>query len=107
MSATGIDFSGLMDILIILLAMYLVSLAFGIIQSWLMADVSQKVIYKLRRDMSEKLDRLPLKYFDSQTYGEILSRVTNDVDTISNSLQQSLNQVVTLFRDGTIQRLSL
>jgi len=94
MAATGIDFGGLLDILLILLAMYLVSLAFGVIQGWLMADVSQKVIYTLRQHMSEKLDRLPLKYFDSKTHGEIQSRMVNDIETVNQTLSNSLTATI-------------
>ena len=93
-SATGIDFSGLLTILMALLAMYLLSLAFGVIQGWIMADVSQKVIYTLRDKMSIKLDRLPLKYFDSKTHGEIQSRMVNDIETVNQTLSNSLTATI-------------
>ena len=92
---TGIDFGGLFRILLMLGGAYLLWGLFTYFQQIIMAQVAQKTMYSLRRDVDKKLSRLPLKYFDSQTFGEILSRVTNDVDTISNSLQQSLTQVVT------------
>ena len=93
-SVTGIDFSGLLTILMALLAMYLFSLFFGVVQGWIMADVSQKVIYPLRAKMSIKLDRLPLKYFDSKTHGEIQSRMVNDIETVNQTLNQSLTQII-------------
>ncbi|MBQ3553803.1 MAG: ABC transporter ATP-binding protein [Clostridia bacterium] len=91
---TGIDFGGLFRILVMLGGVYLLHNIFSYFQQVTMAQVAQKTMYSLRRDVDEKLARLPLRYFDSKTFGEILSRVTNDVDTISNSLQQSLTQVV-------------
>ena len=91
----GIDFSKIADILTKLLTIYILSAAFSYIQSWIMAGVTQKVTYKLRKDISEKINRLPLKYFDHQTHGEVLSRVTNDVDTVSQSLNQSIQQILT------------
>ena len=93
-SVTGIDFSGLLYILMALLAMYLLSLAFGVIQSWIMADVSQKVIYTLRDKMSTKLDRLPLKYFDTKTHGEFQSRMVNDIETVNQTLSNSLTATI-------------
>ncbi len=93
-SVTGIDFSGLLYILMALLAMYLLSLAFGVIQSWIMADVSQKVIYTLRDKMSIKLDRLPLKYFDTKTHGEFQSRMVNDIETVNQTLSNSLTATI-------------
>lgn len=94
-SGTGIDFNKIFNILLTLGGTYLLWGLFTYLQQIIMSIVAQKTMYSLRRDVDKKLSVLPLKYFDSQTYGEILSRVTNDVDTISNSLQQSLNQVVT------------
>ena len=79
----------------ILLVLYSLSMLFGYLQGWIMTDVSQKVTYELRRDIAEKINRLPLRYFDRQTHGEVLSRVTNDVDTVSQTLNQSLSQLVT------------
>ncbi len=93
-SVTGIDFSGLLYILMALLAMYLLSLAFGVIQGWIMADVSQKVIYTLRDKMSTKLDRLPLKYFDTKTHGEFQSRMVNDIETVNQTLSNSLTATI-------------
>ncbi|MDE8733267.1 ABC transporter ATP-binding protein [Eubacteriales bacterium DFI.9.88] len=95
MSKTGIDFGALLQILIFLIILYGLSFAFSTIQGYIMAGVSQKIIYSLRRAMSEKMDRLPLKYFDSKTHGEIQSRVVNDIETVNQTLSQSLTQVIT------------
>ena len=95
--AGGIDFKGLFSILMLLLAMYGMCLLFGVIQGWLMADVSQKVIYEMRDKMSKKLDRLPLKYFDGQTHGELQSRMINDIETVNQTLSMSLTQMITSF----------
>lgn len=97
MSGMGIDFSGLASILFLLLALYGCSLMFGVVQGWIMADVSQKVIYNLRDKMSTKLDRLPLRYFDSRTHGEIQSRMINDIETVNQTLSVSLTQMITSF----------
>ncbi len=91
----GIDFAGIGRIALILLAVYLLSAFFGWIQGFLMAGVAQRTVYRLRRDVDEKLARLPLRYFDSHPRGDILSRVTNDIDNIAQTLQQSLTQVIT------------
>lgn len=88
-------FDAIRDIIIWLLVLYILSAVFSYIQGWLMTTVTQKVTYNLRRDISHKINRLPLSYFDKRTYGEVLSRVTNDVDTISQTLNQSLSQIVT------------
>ena len=96
-SGMGIDFSGLASILFLLLALYGCSLLFGVVQGWIMADVSQKVIYNLRDKMSTKLDRLPLRYFDSRTHGEIQSRMINDIETVNQTLSVSLTQMITSF----------
>lgn len=88
-------FEAIRSIIVLLLALYLLSAALSYIQGWIMTNITQKVTYTLRRDISQKINRLPLKYFDKRTYGEVLSRVTNDVDTISQSLNQSLSQIVT------------
>lgn len=93
-SAAGVDFEALLNILMILLGMYLLSLSFSVIQGWIMADVSQKVIYRLREEMSVKLDRLPLKYFDTKTHGEIQSRMVNDIETINQTLSNSLTATI-------------
>ena len=90
-----IDFSYIWNIVVILIALYVLSAAFSYLQQFIMAGVSQKVVYDLRRDIDEKLVRLPLKFFDSHTHGELLSRFTNDVDNISATLQQSITQVIT------------
>ena len=90
-----IDFSYIWNIVVILIGLYVLSAAFSYLQQFIMAGVSQKVVYDLRRDIDEKLARLPLKFFDSHTHGELLSRFTNDVDNISATLQQSITQVIT------------
>jgi len=95
MSKTGIDFAGIWQIVMTLAGLYLLSSLFSYVQQFLMAGVAQKTVYRLRQDVNAKLNRLPLKFFDSRTHGEILSRVVNDVDNISNTLQQSLTQLIT------------
>jgi len=94
-AAPGIDFDYIARILIILAGLYLLSTLFSYIQGWLMSGVSMKVSYKMRKEISEKINRLPLKYFDGTNQGEVLSRVTNDVDTVSQTLNQSLTQIIT------------
>lgn len=91
----GIDFSTIGAILGVTLAVYLASSAFSFIQGWLMTGVSQKVCFRLRADISEKIDRMPMKYFESHTVGEVLSRITNDVDTLGQGLNQSITQLIT------------
>lgn len=91
----AINFDKLKKTAIYLLLLYLISALFSYIQGWIMTNVSQKVTYQFRKDISEKINRLPLKYFDKRTFGEVLSRVTNDVDTISQTLNQGLSQIVT------------
>lgn len=91
----GIDFPALMKVLYLLGGLYLFSAAFMYVQQYLMAGVAQRVVYDMREQISAKVGRLPLKYFDSRTTGETLSRATNDVDNISNTLQQSLAQFIT------------
>ena len=91
----GIDFAYIGKILLTLLAMYLCSAAFSFIQGWLMTGLSQKVCYDFRRQISEKINRLPLAYFEKRTVGEVLSRITNDVDTLGQSLNQSVTQLIT------------
>ena len=91
----SIDFSRIFSILRSLSLIYILSMIFSYIQGWLMAGVTQNVTYNLRKEISEKINRLPLKYFDQQTHGEVLSRVTNDVDTVSQSLNQSIQQIFT------------
>jgi len=91
----GVDFDALTRILLTLVGLYALSALFSFVQGFLLNYVAQKISYDFRRILSEKVNRLPLKYFDSQTHGEILSRVTNDVDTIGNSLNQGISQIVT------------
>ena len=91
----SIDFNRIFSILRSLSLIYILSMIFSYIQGWLMAGVTQNVTYNLRKEISEKINRLPLKYFDQQTHGEVLSRVTNDVDTVSQSLNQSIQQIFT------------
>ncbi|MBZ9606652.1 ABC transporter ATP-binding protein/permease [Clostridium estertheticum] len=90
-----IDFTYIRNIIILLIALYLVSTVFAFLQQYIMAGVAQKTVYNLRKEVEDKLSRLPLKFFDARTHGEILSRVTNDVDNISTTLQQSLTQLIT------------
>ncbi|MCM8712094.1 ABC transporter ATP-binding protein/permease [Clostridium sp. SYSU_GA19001] len=90
-----IDFTYIGKIVLLLIGLYIVSAAFGYIQQYIMAGVAQNTVYDMRSDVNEKLNKLPLKYFDSRTHGEILSRVTNDLDTVANTLQQSLTQLIT------------
>ena len=90
-----VDFSYIGRILLILIGLYIISSLFTYIQQYIMAGVAQKVVYKLREEVNEKLAKLPLKYYDSRTHGETLSRITNDIDNISNTLQQSLTQMIT------------
>ncbi len=91
------DFTSTRNIILFLFALYIFSAIFSYIQGWIMTGVTQKVTYQFRKDISEKINRLPLSYFDKITYGEVLSRVTNDVDTVSQTLNQSLSQIVTSF----------
>jgi ATP-binding cassette subfamily B multidrug efflux pump len=90
-----IDFAGIGRLALLLVGLYLLSALFSYLQGWIMSGVSQKVTFNLRRDISLKISRLPLRYFDNRTHGEVLSRVTNDVDTVSQTLNQSLSQIVT------------
>ncbi len=87
-------FDAIWRIVLLLAGLYVLSAIFRYIQTWLMTQVTQTVTFRMRRQLSEKINRLPLSYFDRQTYGEVLSRVTNDVDTISQTLNQSLSQIV-------------
>ena len=87
-------FEAIWRVVSLLIGLYVLSAIFRYIQTWLMTQVTQTVTFRMRRQLSEKINRLPLSYFDKQTYGEVLSRVTNDVDTISQTLNQSLSQVV-------------
>ena len=90
-----INFGKLGQIAITLIMIYLLGALFGYIQGWIMSGVSQKITYRFRRDISKKINRLPLKYFDTRSHGDVLSRVINDVDTVSQTLNQSLTQIVT------------
>lgn len=91
----GVDFEAIARIILLLIGLYLISAIFSYFQQFIMAGVAQKTVYNLRNELSEKLNRLPLKFFDTKTHGEILSRVTNDVDNISTTLQQSITQLMT------------
>ena len=91
----GVDFGAVGQILILLVGIYLISAAFQWLSYYIMAGVSQRTVYRLRQEVDRKLGRLPLKYFDSHPHGDILSRVTNDIDNIANTLQQSLMQIIT------------
>lgn len=91
----SIDFDKIGKILLFTLGLYLFSALCSFIQGWIMTDVSQKVVYNLRREISEKIDRMPVKYFEKQPYGEVLSRITNDVDTLGMGLNQSITSVIT------------
>jgi len=92
---SGVNFDAILRIVFILIGLYLLSSLFSYVQQYVMAGVAQKTVYVLRNDVNEKLERLPLSFFDSRTHGEILSRTVNDVDNISNTLQQSLTQLIT------------
>lgn len=93
----SIDFNYIGKILLLMVVLYIISAVFSFMMSYIMASVSQKTVYNMRNDVKLKLDRLPLKYFDARTHGEILSRVTNDMDNIATTLQQSLTQIITSF----------
>lgn len=88
-------FDAIWRIIILLVGMYVLSAIFRYIQTWIMTQVTQTITFRMRQQLSEKINRLPLSYFDKQTYGEVLSRITNDVDTISQTLNQSLSQILT------------
>ena len=92
---SGIDFDKVTHILLMLLSLYVASAIFSFIQGLIMTHVSNNVSYQMRKDISEKIHRMPMKYFESRTYGEVLSRVTNDVDTLGQSLNQSMTQIIT------------
>ena len=91
----SIDFAKIGQIMLILVGLYVISAVFSYIQGYIMSGVAMKVTYKLRRDIEDKIHRLPFKYYDTTTNGEVLSRITNDVDTISQSLSQSITQIIT------------
>ncbi|MFZ3198325.1 ABC transporter related [Bacillus mycoides] len=91
----AIDFTYIGNIVILLLGLYILSTVFGIIQGYIISGVAQKVSYNFRKEIDEKINRMPLKYFDKTTHGEVLSRITNDVDTVSQTLNQSMSQIIT------------
>lgn len=91
----GIDFTKIGQILLFVLGLYVLSAVFSFIQGWIMTTVTQKVCYRMRRDISQKINRMPMAYFESRTYGEVLSRITNDVDTLGMGLNQSITQIIT------------
>ena len=91
---SGMDFEKIGQILLLTLALYLVSTLCSFIQGYLMTGVSQKTTYRLRKEISEKINRMPMNYFDTKPVGEVLSRVTNDVDTLGQSLNQSATQMI-------------
>lgn len=91
----GIDFESIKHIVLILVALYLASAGFEYLQRYLMVGVGQKFTYSLRKGISEKINKLPVKYFDKKTHGEVLSYITNDVDTIAQNLNQSITQIIT------------
>lgn len=91
----GIDFNKIGGILLFMLGLYLVASAFGIMQGWIMSTITQKITYRMRKEISEKINRMPMNYFESRTTGEVLSRITNDVDTLGQSLNQSITQLIT------------
>ena len=100
----GIDFTLIGKILLITLALYVTSVAFSFIQGWIMTGITQKLAYRMRREISKKIDRMPMKYFESRPYGDVLSRITNDVDTLGTGLNQSFTMIITSFATiiGTI-----
>lgn len=91
----GIDFGAIGRILLFTLGLYLTSAAFNFVQGWIMTGITQKVVYRMRREISEKINRMPMKYFESRPYGEVLSRITNDVDTLGMGLNQSITAIIT------------
>ena len=91
----GMDFEKIAQILLFTLALYVISSALSFVQGLIMTGISQKTTYRLRKEISEKINRMPMRYFDTKTHGEVLSRVTNDVDTLGHSLNQSATQMIT------------
>lgn len=91
----GIDFSRIGNILLFTLGLYLTSSVLSFFQGWIMTGITQKVCYRMRKEISEKINRMPMKYFESRTYGEVLSRITNDVDTLGMGLSQSVTMIIT------------
>ncbi|NFN86692.1 ABC transporter ATP-binding protein [Clostridium sporogenes] len=90
-----IDFNYIGRIIVLLLGLYIISAIFSFVQGYVMSSVAQNISYKFRREISEKINRMPIKYFDNKTHGEVLSRITNDVDTVSQTLNQSMSQIIT------------
>lgn len=93
----GMDFNYIGKILLFVLGLYALSSIFNFIQGWIMTGITQKLCYRLRKEISEKINRMPMKYFESRTYGEVLSRITNDVDTLGMGLNQSITTIITSF----------
>ena len=91
----GIDFDRILRILLYTIGLYGFSSAFIFVQGWIMSGITQKICYRMRKDISKKINRMPMKYFESRTYGEVLSRITNDVDTLGQGLNQSITQIIT------------
>lgn len=94
-TGTGIDFEYIGNILLTVLVLYVFSSLLSYVQGWIMANISANIAYRFRRDIAEKINRMPLRYFDGTNHGEVLSRVTNDVDTVNQTLSQSLTQIIT------------
>ena len=92
---SGINFENIFNILITLLILYILSAVFSFIQGYTMTNVSQKLTYRLRNDLASKINKLPMRYFDKKTHGEVLSIITNDIDTLSQNLNQSITQIIT------------
>ena len=91
----GIDFPYIGKVLLFVLGLYLVSSVLSFMQGWIMTGITQKICYRMRKEITEKINRMPMKYFESRTYGEVLSRITNDVDTLGMGLNQSVTQIIT------------
>ncbi|MBQ8349570.1 MAG: ABC transporter ATP-binding protein [Ruminococcus sp.] len=91
----GIDFGYIGKILLFTLGLYIFSSVVSFVQGWIMSGISQKLSFRMRKDISEKINRMPMSYFESRTYGEVLSRITNDVDTLGMTLNQSVTQIIT------------
>ena len=91
----GIDFTYIGKILLFCLGLYVLSVTFSFVQGFIMTGITQKVCYRMIREVSEKINRMPMSYFESRTYGEVLSRITNDIDTMGNGLNQSITQLIT------------
>ena len=91
----GIDFSYIGKVLLFVLGLYLLSSVLSFVQGWIMTGITQKICYRMRKEITEKINRMPMKYFESRTYGEVLSRITYDVDTLGMGLNQSVTQIIT------------